>query len=434
MNVHAGTGSSSKADAFEAGRSAAQDAVNQLGGEAPAMVFVFTSPRYDLPKLLEGIRSVTGKAHLVGATGSGEIMRETYVGFGVGVAVMVLSAGGYRFGVASAANIWERLTDVGQQIAREARDEAGPGRHGAVVLLADCLAGNLQQLFNGVYRVTGPRVPIVGGAAGDEMKFVATFVFHDDKVVEKGAVAAWISSDEPFEVITRHGWEPIGVPLLVTRAEGVDVMELDGRPAATVYEEQLGIAPGELDAANFWGTSVNHPLGLMQSDGTLHHPRRPRQVAEWLVAHPGLRAAGRQCRAGDGQHAGQASRRHRGSRRHCPQARGYGRASLLQLRCARHAAGRTDQGGVGAPAGGCRRRAELRHLLLRRVCADVGCPRHAQLHPDGPRTLRIPWTSRSSAPPRPPCRWPRRRASTGFACRGMRPCMPQTWRCATQRA
>ena len=48
MNVHAGTGSSSKADAFEAGRSAAQDAVNQLGSEAPAMVFVFTSPRYIL--------------------------------------------------------------------------------------------------------------------------------------------------------------------------------------------------------------------------------------------------------------------------------------------------------------------------------------------------------------------------------------------------
>jgi hypothetical protein len=283
MNVHAGTGSSSKADAFEAGRSAAQDAVNQLGSEAPAMVFVFTSPRYDLPKLLEGIRSITGKAHLVGATGSGEIMRETYVGFGVGVAVMVLSAGGYRFGVASAANIWERLTDVGQQIARQARDQAGPGRHGAVILLADCLAGNLQQLFNGVYRVTGPRVPIVGGAAGDEMKFVATFVFHDDKVVEKGAVAAWISSDEPFEVITRHGWEPIGVPLLVTRAEGVDVMELDGRPAATVYEEQLGIAPGELDAANFWGTSVNHPLGLMQSDGSfIIRAARAKSPNGWL--------------------------------------------------------------------------------------------------------------------------------------------------------
>ncbi len=283
MSVHAGTAASSLPDAFAAGRAAAVDAVKHLGGEKPAMVFVFTSPRYDLPKLLEGVRSVTGEAHLLGATGSGEILRETYLGFGYGVGVMVLSEGSYRYGIASADHIRGRLTDVGQQIARQARDQAGPSKHGAVVLMADCLSGNLQQLFNGIYRVTGPRVPIVGGAAGDEMKFVATYVFHDDKVVEQGAVALWIASDEPFEVITRHGWEPIGVPLLVTRAEGVDIMELDGRPAAIVYEEQLGLAPGELAADKFWDTSVNHPLGLMQSDGTfIIRAARAKSSNGWL--------------------------------------------------------------------------------------------------------------------------------------------------------
>lgn len=268
MRLRAGKGSSSLTDAQEAGRAAAAEALAELGGEAPAMVFVFTTPRYDLPRLLEGIRSVTGDAQLIGATGSGEIMGETYMGFGAGVGVMVLSAGSYRYGVASAGEVKGRLAEVGQQIAREARAKAGPGRHGAVVLLADALAGDLQQLFQGVYRVTGPKVPIVGGAAGDELKFVRTLVFHDGAVVDQGAVALWIASDEPFEVITRHGWEPIGVPLLVTRAEGVDIMELDGRPAATVYEEQLGLSPGELSQEAFWGTSVHHPLGLMQSDGT----------------------------------------------------------------------------------------------------------------------------------------------------------------------
>lgn len=268
MRVHAGTGASSQLDAFTAGSAAARQAVAQLDGEAPALVVVFTTPRYDLPALLAGIRSVTGDARLIGATGSGEIMRDAYMGFGAGVGVMVLSAGPYRYGIASAADIRGRLDEVGQSIAREARDAVGRSPHAAVILLADALSGDLQQLFHGVYRVTGPRIPIVGGAAGDELKFVRTLVFHDDRVVEQGAVALWIAGDEPFEVITRHGWEPIGVPLLVTRAEGVDIMELDGRPAATVYEEQLGLAPGELGADAFWGTSVHHPLGLMQSDGT----------------------------------------------------------------------------------------------------------------------------------------------------------------------
>ncbi len=283
MKVHAGTGSSSATQAWDAGREAAAAAVAQLQGQAPALVLVFTTPRYDLPQLLGGIRSITGDAHLVGATGSGEIVREHYLGFGGGVGVLVLSAGAYRFGVASATGIKGRLGEVGQAIAREARDRAGGGKHSAVVLLADALAGDLQQLFQGVYRITGPRVPIVGGAAGDELKFVRTLVFHDGDVVEQGAVALWISGEEPFEFITRHGWEPIGVPLLVTRAEGVDIMELDGRPAAAVYEEQLGLAPGELSAENFWGTSVHHPLGLMQSDGSfVIRAARAKSPAGWL--------------------------------------------------------------------------------------------------------------------------------------------------------
>jgi hypothetical protein len=268
MKVRAGTGASGHTDAFAAGREAAASAVEHLGTEPPALVIVFTSPKYDLPALLAGVRSATGDAHLVGATGSGEIVQGTYMGFGRGVAVLALSAGPYRFGIASESGIHGRLDQAGQAIARGSRDQAGPSPHAAVVLMADCLAGDLQQLFQGVYRITGPKVPIVGGAAGDELKFVRTFVFHDSQVVDQGAVALWIAGPRPIDVMTRHGWEPIGVPLLVTRAEGVDIIELDGRPAAAVYEEQIGSAPGQLSPDKFWATSVHHPLGLLQSDGT----------------------------------------------------------------------------------------------------------------------------------------------------------------------
>ena len=100
------------------------------------------------------------------------------------------------------------------------------------------------------------------------LKFIASFVFHDDQVVEQGAVALWIASDHPLEVVTKHGWEPIGIPQVVTRAEGIQILELGGRPAATVYEEQLDLKPGQLTVENFWNTSIQHPFGLLQSDGT----------------------------------------------------------------------------------------------------------------------------------------------------------------------
>lgn len=50
------------------------------------------------------------------------------------------------------------------------------------------MAGNLQELVEGVYRAAGPKVTLVGGAAGDELKFVRCLVLHDGRVVEQGEV------------------------------------------------------------------------------------------------------------------------------------------------------------------------------------------------------------------------------------------------------
>ncbi len=269
MNLRSATGHSDLTDAFDAGREAAAEAIGALGGEAPALLIVFTMPDYDLPRLLEGVRSVSGQARLAGATGSGQIIDGSYRGFGGGVSVMAMTAGPYRFGLASASDIRGDLTKAGQDIAARAKAEAGPSPHAALILLADCLSGDLQQLFLGAYKVAGAGTAITGGAAGDELRFKATFVFRDGEVVDRGAVGVWIASEKPLRAATRHGWKPIGEPLLVTRAEGTHIFELGGRPAADVYEEQLGLGEKRLTPENFWDTSMYHPFGLLQPDGSM---------------------------------------------------------------------------------------------------------------------------------------------------------------------
>jgi len=272
----AGTGLSGEKDAFAAGRAAATAALGPLSGEPPSLVLVFATPRYDLPRLLAGVRSAVGGALVAGCTGSGEIVTGRYLGFGGGVGVLAMTAGPYRFGAASARDLEGGLDQAGQALARGGRDAAGPSPHAAVLLLTDSLLGDLQQFVQGVYRVTGPLVAIVGGAAGDEQRWVLSSVFHGDEVLHKGALVLWIASEQPLRVVTRHGWEPIGPPLLVTRAEGTEVIELGGRSAAAVYQEQLGFPPG-LTPEAFWSRSVRHPFGLLQPDGT-HIIRTARAV------------------------------------------------------------------------------------------------------------------------------------------------------------
>jgi hypothetical protein len=266
--VRVGIGVCTRKEAFEAGQQAAAEALAKLGDVVePSLILVFSTPRYDLPALVRGVRSLTGSTLLVGCTGSGELVAGDYLGFGGGVGVLALAGGAYRFGVASEANIEGALDPVGQTLARAARDQVGPSPYAAAMLITDSLLGDLQQFVQGVYRVTGPKIAIVGGAAGDEQRFVRSSVFHDGAVMDKAALVLWIASDHPIRVVTRHGWSPIGAPLLVTSAEGTQIAELGGRPAAAAYEEALDLGE-ELTPENFWGTSINHPFGLLQPDGT----------------------------------------------------------------------------------------------------------------------------------------------------------------------
>ncbi|MBK9923908.1 MAG: FIST C-terminal domain-containing protein [Anaerolineales bacterium] len=268
MKIKAGTGYSTARDTSTAAREAATTAVSALNGEALALVLVFTTPNYDLPVLLSTIRTITGDALLIGSTSSGEIIQGTHLDIGAGVGVLALTAGEYRFGVGTLSDIKDDLNQAGQIVTRKAKEMAGASPYAAVLLFADSMLGDLQELMRGVYRITGPKVAIVGGAAGDDQKFIRPCVFHNDQVLERGAIALWIASDHPLQVVTRHGWKPMGIPLLVTRAQGTQIIEISGRPASQVYEDQLGLQPGELTQEEFWDVSIFHPFGLLQSDST----------------------------------------------------------------------------------------------------------------------------------------------------------------------
>jgi hypothetical protein len=265
--LRVGTGLASLPDAHAAGTAAARDALASLEGMPPALVMVFCTPRYELAALLAGIREVTGDAPLVGCTGSGEMIGGTYLGFGGGVGVLALAGGPYRFAAASRAGIDGDLDAAGRELAREARDRCEPGAHAVALLLTDSLLGDLQQFVQGVYRVAGPTVAIAGGAAGDEQRWVRSSLFHDGEILDKGALVLWITGDRPFEVAMRHGWEPVGAPLIVTRAAGTHIAELGGRPAADAYEAELGLAE-PLPGDGFWPVSMRHPFGLQQPDGS----------------------------------------------------------------------------------------------------------------------------------------------------------------------
>jgi hypothetical protein len=270
--LYAATGSSDVDDPAEAGRAAAMEAIAGLGGRAPALIILYTSVRYDLPTLLDAVRAVTGKdAPLVGATSSGHFRSGDLTKPARGVAVLAITAGPYRFGIASVAGLSADSHAAGAELARAARAAIGPDRppHATLLLLADGLASQQESLIRGVHSVTGAGVNVIGGGAADDRRLSQTFVFHDDQVMSDTAVAVWIGSHRPVPVTVGHGWHPIGLPLLVTNVDGLVVRELAGRPAREVFEEH--IRTGDIEEAERvrpGGFYATHAFGLIEPDGS----------------------------------------------------------------------------------------------------------------------------------------------------------------------
>jgi hypothetical protein len=255
-------GQSGQADARAAGAEAAGQAL--LSGDAKLLV-VFASDHYDFPEMLAGIGDVAGDTPLIGCSTAGEIATG---GPGeAGLVVMAFGGPGFAVCTAAATDASTRLRDAGAAVATCLSNvEERP--HQVLLILTDGLAGDQQEIVRGAYSVAGAGVPLVGGCAGDDLKMERTLQLHGHDVLANAVVAAAIGSDAPFGIGVRHGWCPVGEPMVVNRSANNRVYLLDDMPAVDAYLGRLD-APEETwrDPAAFTRFALTHPLGLSRPAG-----------------------------------------------------------------------------------------------------------------------------------------------------------------------
>lgn len=260
-------GHSSAAEARHAG---AEAAATLDAPSDPKLLVTFASCEYDLGRLLEGVRSETGDAQLIGCSTAGEIAAS---GPGdSGVVIAAIGGDGFDVATAVAHEASEDLRGAGEQAASYAAF-ADKREHEVLLMLTDGLSGDQQEIVRGAYSVVGAGVPMVGGCAGDNLRMERTFQLYGDRVLSDSVVAAMISSDAPLGIGVRHGWRRVGEPMLVTSASNNRVREIEDRPALDVYFDRLDVPEvAQTDPAVFTAFASTHPLGLA-SRGDEHHVR-----------------------------------------------------------------------------------------------------------------------------------------------------------------
>lgn len=257
MQVQVGVGYSLLPDSREAAKEAARLAVAQSG--PPVLTFLFTTERYNQAEILDAVMAETGTPKLVGASGAGIITAEGIKKHGVGV--VTVAGEGIMAKTALVEMLPDRADETGRKLAEQLLRGSALGE-GTVFVFPDGLAGNIARMLRGIYDVLGPRFRYVGGGTGDNMRFLKTYQMTETDVAS-GAVAAALVAGCSFATGIDHGWEPFGSPLLITKAKGKIVFEIDEQPAFQVYSRRLGGITSE----DFPFYAVRYPLGIPDITG-----------------------------------------------------------------------------------------------------------------------------------------------------------------------
>ncbi len=256
--IKARVGKSNNPDALKAGAEACEEALSQIGSKADLIV-VFSTVAYDQKKMLEGVKSISEKIPLVGCSSSGEITREGPVS--KHVAVMALSSDTIDFTVGVGKETNKDSHKAGAMAAREVKKKTKE-EISLFTMLLDGLAENGAAAVRGVQEVFGKNFPIIGGSAGDDFLFQKTYEYCNDQVLENSVVGIGLSGKFSFGVGVRHGWEPIGLPMKVTKAKGGKLIEINNRPALSIYEDYFGRKAEELIKEPIARMAYTYPLGI----------------------------------------------------------------------------------------------------------------------------------------------------------------------------
>jgi hypothetical protein len=144
-------------------------------------------------------------------------------------------------------------------------------RHLGLVMV-DGLSGSEERLMEKI----GARSDLffVGGAAGDDMRFQATYVFAHGRAYSDAAVLLLLRLKNGFDIVKTQSFRLTGKRLVATEVNESlrQVLQFDHRPALDAYAQAVGVPP-EQASDRF----MRQPLGLMVNGEPF--VRSPQRVA-----------------------------------------------------------------------------------------------------------------------------------------------------------
>lgn len=151
------------------------------------------------------------------------------------------------------------ITSEVERLRRSLRDEVGTALDGRVFAL--CFIDGLsyaEEATTSAIHWGLDDIPLIGGSAGDDLKFETTTLILNGFVATDCAIVMLITTDIPFEVFKTENFVPTSEKLVVTASDPDRriVREFNAGRAADELAAAIGMAPGDLGPLSF----ASHPV------------------------------------------------------------------------------------------------------------------------------------------------------------------------------
>jgi len=261
MATHIGIGLSQKLDITEAALEAANQAKTITGQSKIDLALVFSTIHYNPSDFLPVLRQSLKDAKIIGCSTAG-IISSNSIDIR-GISVLLISSDTDQFSVGSINEIGSRdMRRSGNLLARNVISDSGQHKRHAFVYFADGLLSDNSLILNGLQDVFGTVFPIIGAGSSDDFHFKKTYQFCQDKVMTNGAAGLLIGGNLSIGLGSRHGWKPLGKPRFVDKVVGNTIKIIDGKAAASIYDEYFGSQAKNLRGTTLGQMAILYPLGI----------------------------------------------------------------------------------------------------------------------------------------------------------------------------
>ena len=258
-------------------------------GTSPDLMLLAYSDRYDPQILADYLKSREAAKAVFGISSCQGVMTEKGIhcvdGYGLGLWGLSDPVGSYGVGMALLSE--DSRSQAAQAVLAALDDSGRPGELPALIWLVTS-PGEEEAVINGIQDIVGTSVPIIGGSAADNKVSGAWSLFADSHVERQAVVVAVLFPSGTISHWFNSGYSPTEQKGRITKAEGRVIHEIDGLPAAKVYNEWTGgvLASVLAEGDSILAQTSLYPLG--RSVGYIGG------VPYYLLSHPAsVTASGR---------------------------------------------------------------------------------------------------------------------------------------------